>query len=196
MRPVRLLRISHSWWFGEGFAGRGRTARNRVQGNTRLDRGGKPEGPGAKASDSGEHWRSEVDYGFIYRDREVVMNARNIEFAGRSQDVPSSIGVTAKGYCNAIRPPADVIDEHFSEELRECTRVREVFRGTVSTSWRQYDCNSRRRQQRLKEIQGCEWVLIFSWLGALLIWGFLWWAAIRLLCDVAQFVQYVPRLLK
>jgi len=73
LRPVRLLRISHSWRFGEGVTGRGRTARNRVQGNTRLDRRTKPDGLRAEASGSAEHWRSEVDYGFIYRDCEVVM---------------------------------------------------------------------------------------------------------------------------
>ena len=75
-------------------------------------------------------------------------------------------------------------------------RGRKVLRGTMSTAWRQYDCNFRGRQQRLKEIQGHELVLIFTWLGALLTWGFLWWAAFRLLCDVAQFVQHVPGLLK
>jgi hypothetical protein len=75
-------------------------------------------------------------------------------------------------------------------------RGRKGLGETMSTTWRQYDCNFRRRQQRLKEIQGYECVLIFSWLGALLSWGFLWWAAFRLLCDVAQFVQHVPRLLK
>jgi len=66
----------------------------------------------------------------------------------------------------------------------------------MSTTWRQYDGTFRGRQQRSKEIQGYEGVLIFSWLGALLLWGFLWWAVIRLLCDVAQFVQHIPRLLK
>jgi hypothetical protein len=78
LRPVRLLRISHSRRFGEGVTGRGRTARNRVPGNTRLDRRRKPEGLRAEASACAEHWRFEVDYGFIYRDCEVVMNARNI----------------------------------------------------------------------------------------------------------------------
>src|SRR5439155_15520951 len=68
----------HSWRFGEGVTGRGRTARNRVQGNTRLDRRRKPEGLRAEASGSTEHWRSEVDYGSIYRDCEVAMNALNI----------------------------------------------------------------------------------------------------------------------
>jgi hypothetical protein len=38
-------------------------------------------------------------------------------------------------------------------------------------------------------------VLIFSWLGALLSWGFLWWAAFRLLCFTVQLVRYVPGLL-
>jgi hypothetical protein len=28
-----------------------------------------------------------------------------------------------------IRPPADVINEHFSEKLRECSRARKVFGG-------------------------------------------------------------------
>jgi hypothetical protein len=65
-----------------------------------------------------------VDYGFIYRDCEVVMNARNIDFAGQSQDLPPDMGVTATGYCNQIRPPADVINEHFSEKLRECSRAQ------------------------------------------------------------------------
>jgi hypothetical protein len=78
LRPLRLLRISHSWRFGEGVRGRGTTARNRMQGNARLDRRRKPEGLRAEASGSAEHWRSEVDYGFIYRDCEVVMNAHNV----------------------------------------------------------------------------------------------------------------------
>jgi hypothetical protein len=94
LRPVRLLRISHSWRFGERVKGRGRTARNRVQGNTRLDRRRKPEGSRAEAAGFAEHWRPEVDYGFIYRDCEVVMNARNIEFASQSQGLPANIGVT------------------------------------------------------------------------------------------------------
>jgi membrane protein DedA with SNARE-associated domain len=70
------------------------------------------------------------------------------------------------------------------------------FGGTMSTALRQYDCSSRRGQQHSKEIQGYECVLIFSWLGALLSWGFLYWAVFRLLCNVVQFVQHVPRLLK
>src|ERR1700730_14808299 len=49
----------------------------------------------------------------------------------------------------------------------------------MSTAW-QYDCNFRRRHRRLKEIQGYDWVLIFSWLGALLLWGAFWWATFRL----------------
>jgi len=84
----------------------------------------------------------------------------------------------------------------------ECTATHgligagKLWWGTMSPASRQYDCNFRGRQQRLKEIQGYEGVLIFSWLGTVLIWGFLWWAAFKLLCDVAQFVQHVPRLLK
>jgi hypothetical protein len=66
----------------------------------------------------------------------------------------------------------------------------------MSTAWRQYDCNFRHRQQRLKESQGYGLVLIFSWLGALLTWGFLWWAAFRLLCGMVQLVRYVPGLLR
>jgi hypothetical protein len=49
-----------------------------VQGNTRHDRRKKPEGLRAEASGSAERWPSEVDYGLIYRDCEVVMNGRNI----------------------------------------------------------------------------------------------------------------------
>jgi len=74
-------------------------------------------------------------------------------------------------------------------------RGRKVLGGTMSTAWRQYDCNFRGRQQRLKEIQGFELVLIFSWLGALLTWGFLLWAAFRLLCFILQLVRYVSGLL-
>jgi hypothetical protein len=73
--------------------------------------------------------------------------------------------------------------------------ARKVLGGTMSTAWQQYDCNFRRRQQRLKEIQGYEWVLTFSWLGALLLWGFLWWAAFRLLCCMVQLVRYARGLL-
>ena len=77
--------------------GRGRTACNRVQGNTRLNRRREPAGLRADASGSSEHWRTEVDYGFIHRDCEVVMNARHSEFAGQSQDLPADMGVTATG---------------------------------------------------------------------------------------------------
>src|SRR5438105_194207 len=73
---VLLLRISHSWVLGERVTGLGRTACNRVQGNTRLDRGRKPDDLRAEASGSAEHWRSEVDYSLIYRDCEVVMNGQ------------------------------------------------------------------------------------------------------------------------
>jgi hypothetical protein len=79
--------------------------------------------------------------------------------------------------------------------LEEYSKARKVFGGTMSTAWRQYDCNVRRRQQRLREIQGYESVLISSWLGALLLWGFLWWAAFRLLCCMVQLVRYAPGLL-
>jgi hypothetical protein len=89
-----------------------------------------------------------------------------------------------------------VVNEYFSESFANVSRARKVLAGTMSTAWWQYDCDFRRRQQRLKEIQGCEWVLIFSWLGALLIWGFLWWAAFRLLCCMVQLVQYAPGLLR
>jgi hypothetical protein len=67
--------------------------------------------------------------------------------------------------------------------FRKSSRLSDGARSgaEMSTPWRQYDCNCRGRQQRLKEIQGYELVLIFSWLGALLTWGFLWWAAFRLL---------------
>jgi hypothetical protein len=122
------------------------------------------------------------------------MNARNIEFAGQSQNLPADIGVPAPGYCTAIRPPGEVINEHLSEKLRECSRERKVWRP-MSTARRRYDC-LRRRQQHLKEVQGDEWVLIFSWLGVLLLWGSLWWAAFRLLCSMVQLVQYAPGLLR
>jgi hypothetical protein len=36
----------------------------------------------------------------------------------------------------------------------------------MSTAWRQYGLKFRHRQQGLKEIEGYEWVLIFSWLGS------------------------------
>ena len=75
-------------------------------------------------------------------------------------------------------------------------RGRKGLGETMSTTWRQYDCNFRRRQQGLKEIQGYELVLIFSWLGALLTWGFLWWAAFRLLCGTVQLVRDVPGLMR
>jgi hypothetical protein len=39
----------------------------------------------------------------------------------------------------------------FSEEHRECSRARKVLGGTMSTVWRQYDCNFRRQQQGLKK---------------------------------------------
>jgi len=115
------------------------------------------------------------------------MNARHI--------LPADTVVTATGYRNAIPLPTDVINEHFPEKLREGSRARKVLGGTMSTAWRQYDCNFRPRQQRLKEIQGYASVLIFSWLGTLLLWGFLWWAAFRLLCCTVQLVRYVPGLL-
>jgi hypothetical protein len=84
----------------------------------------------------------------------------------------------------------------FQKSLANVRARARFLGGTMSTAWRQYDCNSRGRQQRLNEIQGYQLVLIFSWLGALISWGFLWWAAFKLLCDVAQFVQHVPRLPK
>jgi hypothetical protein len=51
----------------------------------------------------------------------------------------------------------------------------------MSTALWQYRFKSDRRHERLKEIQGYEWFLIFSWVGALILWGLLWWAAFRLL---------------
>lgn len=65
----------------------------------------------------------------------------------------------------------------------------------MSTVWQQYNFKSEHRQHRLTEIQGYEWVLIFSWLGALVFWGFTWWAAFRLLCDMVQLVRCAPGLL-
>ena len=73
---------------------------------------------------------------------------------------------------------------------------RKVLGEATSIAWRQYDCNLRRRQQGLNEIQGYGLVLIFSCLGALLTWGFLWWAAFRLLCYMVQLVRHIPGLLR
>ena len=66
----------------------------------------------------------------------------------------------------------------------------------MGTGWWQYDVKFRHRQQRLNEMQGSEWVLIFSWLGALVLWGLTWWAAFRLLCNMVQLVRFVPGLLR
>jgi hypothetical protein len=96
---------------------------------------------------------------------------------------------------NAIPSPTDVI-MNISQKSFADVRGRKVLGETMSIAWRQYDCNLRRRQQALKEIQGYELVLIFSWLGALLTWGFLWWAAFRLLCCVVQLVRHIPGLLR
>jgi hypothetical protein len=63
----------------------------------------------------------------------------------------------------------------------------------TSITWRQYEFNSEHRQQRLKEIQGYEWVLMLSWLSALLLLGATWWAAFKLLCCIVELIQYVPR---
>lgn len=41
----------------------------------------------------------------------------------------------------------------------------------MSTAWRQYGLKFRHRQQGLKEIEGYDWVLIFSWLGAPVLGG-------------------------
>ena len=51
----------------------------------------------------------------------------------------------------------------------------------MSSALWQYRLKSDRRHERLKEIQGYECFLIFSWVGALTLWGLLWWAAFRLL---------------
>jgi hypothetical protein len=88
-----------------------------VQGNTRRDGRKKPEGLRAEVPGSAEHWWSEVDCGFIYRDCKVVMNAPSI--------LPPDIGVTATGYCNAIHPPAVVIRTFF----REASRMFEGAQG-------------------------------------------------------------------
>lgn len=56
----------------------------------------------------------------------------------------------------------------------------------MNTAWRQRRFKSDHRRDRPKEIQGCEWVLIFSWVGALLSWALLWWAAFRLLTVCAN----------
>jgi hypothetical protein len=51
----------------------------------------------------------------------------------------------------------------------------------MSTALWQYRLNSARRHEGLKEIQGYERFLIFSWVGALILWGLLWWAVFRVL---------------
>ena len=66
----------------------------------------------------------------------------------------------------------------------------------MSSAWWQYRFKSDHRQEPLKEIQGYEWVLIFSWVSALLLWGLLWWAAFRLLNCLFQLVRYIPGLLR
>ena len=45
------------------------------------------------------------------------------------------------------------------------------FEEAMSTSWRQSDFRFGHSQQRLKQIQRYDLVLIFSWLGALVLWG-------------------------
>ena len=66
----------------------------------------------------------------------------------------------------------------------------------MSTALWQYRFKSEHREECLKEIQEYEWALIFSWASALLLWGLLWWAAFRLLCNMVQLVRYVPGLLR
>jgi hypothetical protein len=66
----------------------------------------------------------------------------------------------------------------------------------MSTAWRQHGLKFRHRQQGLKEIEGYDWVLIFSWLGAPVLGGVTCWAAFRLLCCMAQLLLYVPGSLK
>ena len=51
----------------------------------------------------------------------------------------------------------------------------------MSTALWQYRVKSDRRHEHLKKILGHEWFLILSWVGALILWGLLWWAAFRLL---------------
>ena len=67
----------------------------------------------------------------------------------------------------------------------------------MSTAWWQYRFKSDHRQERLKEIQGYEWFLmIFSWISALLHFGLLWWAVFRLLtvCSNALCAfRFLPR---
>ena len=106
---MRLLWISHSRRFGEGVTGRGRTARNRVQGNKRHDRCNKPERLRAEASGSAERWPSEVDYGVIYRGCEVVMNGRNIV----------TFWVTAmSSFCHAQYSQEDITETPFNAQTR------------------------------------------------------------------------------
>jgi hypothetical protein len=72
-----------------------------------------------------------------------------------------------------------------------------VLGGTMSIAWRQYDCNLRRRQQRLEEIQGYEWgIRIFFWLGALPLFGVFVVGCLQTTWSMVQLAQYVPGLLR
>ena len=65
----------------------------------------------------------------------------------------------------------------------------------MSTALFEYRVKSDRRHERLKKILGYEWFLIFSWVGALILWGLLWWAAFRLLTACANLLCTLPVLL-
>jgi hypothetical protein len=71
--------------------------------------------------------------------------------------------------------------------------ARNCWGRATSITWRQYEFNSEHRRQRLEEIRGSEWVLILSWLSALLLLGATWWAAVKLVCCIVQLIQYAPR---
>jgi hypothetical protein len=57
----------------------------------------------------------------------------------------------------------------------------------MSTAVWHYRFKSDWRHERLKKIEAYEWwLLIFSWVSALILWGLLWWAAFRLLTVCAN----------
>ena len=64
----------------------------------------------------------------------------------------------------------------------------------MSTALQRYKFESERRQQHLRELQENDKVVILSWLGALLSWGFFWWAVYRIFFCVVQLIQYVTGL--
>jgi DNA-directed RNA polymerase specialized sigma24 family protein len=115
----------------------------------------------------------------------IVLNCARLQLRRR----PGHVHASLDGSSGELQPlsVSERIADHRpnpEDEYRESGRKQWVPVGG------NYDLKSERRQQR-----GYEWVLIVSWLCALVLWGFTWWTAFRLLCSMVQFVQYVPRLL-